>query len=210
MRALGLSYCMHRLRAGGKSTQSAKCGRPFCRCCEATVRPSIVQAGLLERAAGIRSRHSERSARDTRRSRPRAAPATREVKNTAAFDRCHLGMDLPLGGLGNPAPTGHLDVGPAGVPFKRAKRKGQQPEFMSNIQHGHLYMRWDDFGEKKISSLLSHMSSSTFGTASIASDWGARASAVCRIPEARHKSGGEEVSNECTPARARANMLLGL
>mmetsp|Transcript_70575 Transcript_70575/g.204536 ORF Transcript_70575/g.204536 Transcript_70575/m.204536 type:complete len:1547 (-) Transcript_70575:129-4769(-) len=80
-----------------------------------------------------------------------------KVKPSAAFGNSHLGLDLPIGGLGNPAPgnkEGGLDVGPAGVPYKHAKRGGQ-PEYMNNLQQGHLYMRWDDFGERKVSHLLS-------------------------------------------------------
>eukprot|EP00927_Polykrikos_kofoidii_P078130 TRINITY_DN7499_c0_g1_i1.p1 TRINITY_DN7499_c0_g1~~TRINITY_DN7499_c0_g1_i1.p1 ORF type:complete len:1017 (-),score=156.65 TRINITY_DN7499_c0_g1_i1:112-3162(-) len=58
----------------------------------------------------------------------------------------HLGMDLPVGGLGNPAPDtlsstyGGLFIGQAGVPFR------SDYQYVAEVQHGHLYMRWDDFG----------------------------------------------------------------
>jgi len=63
----------------------------------------------------------------------------------------HLGLNLPLGGLGNQAPRkaggkGQLCVGPAGVPYRKIKTEGEVPQYVEEIQHGHLYMRWDDFG----------------------------------------------------------------
>jgi len=55
----------------------------------------------------------------------------------------HLGMPLPLGGLGNPCPEvanqGELFVGPAGTPYSATG-------YVKDIQNGHLYLRWDDFG----------------------------------------------------------------
>lgn len=63
----------------------------------------------------------------------------------------HLGMDLPLGGLGNRAPpnlrNGPLFVGPAGVPFRKlSNNMDENPEYAEEVQNGHLYLRWDDFG----------------------------------------------------------------
>jgi len=82
-----------------------------------------------------------------------------------ALSQNHLGMDLPLGGLGNPGPTSKTShgcmVGPSGVPFRKSrgdmrgpcaelrKKTGQKTyEYVSSIQHGHLYVRWDDFGSQ--------------------------------------------------------------
>lgn len=89
----------------------------------------------------------------------------------------HLGMDIPIGGLGNPVPkmlsdrlmtTVHsrrtLMVGPAGVPmFKPASvsssgRRGggwentadEPAQFFDEVQHGHVYLRWDDFGKHMV------------------------------------------------------------
>merc|ERR1712241_456658 len=65
----------------------------------------------------------------------------------------HLGMDLPVGGLGNPIPKnaeGNLKVGPAGVPLKYSGKKCVPS---STIQHGHLYIRWDDFGSRALRTL---------------------------------------------------------
>jgi len=62
----------------------------------------------------------------------------------------HLGMDLPLGGLGNHAPTGvhgPLFIGPAGVPYRKLScNQDEHPRYLEEVQHGHLYLRWDDFG----------------------------------------------------------------
>jgi hypothetical protein len=66
----------------------------------------------------------------------------------------NLGMDLPLGGLGNPTPkhpSGNMLVGPAGVPYKQ---KGQDCVHVKDYQHGHLYLRWDDFGTKSVKHLM--------------------------------------------------------
>jgi len=79
----------------------------------------------------------------------------RRLKSGSAFKNVkdgflghHLGMDLPIGGLGNRAPPckhGPLFVGSAGVPFRR-NAGGVDVKYMEDIQHGHLYLRWDDFG----------------------------------------------------------------
>jgi len=79
-----------------------------------------------------------------------------KVKGVAgASGRGHnLGMDLPLGGLGNPTPkhpSGSMLVGPAGVPYKQ---KGQDCVHVKDFQHGHLYLRWDDFGTRSVKHLL--------------------------------------------------------
>lgn len=69
-----------------------------------------------------------------------------KLKNLQAFGNNHLGMDIPVGGLGNPAPNGQLFVGPGGVPYRKTKKS--EPDIIKEIQHGHLYIRWDDFGSK--------------------------------------------------------------
>lgn len=66
----------------------------------------------------------------------------------------HLGIDLPVGGLGNPVPTtgeglesnkDHSQfIGHAGVPYRTPAR----PVYSKDIQHGHLYVQWKDFGEE--------------------------------------------------------------
>mmetsp|Transcript_8594 Transcript_8594/g.18764 ORF Transcript_8594/g.18764 Transcript_8594/m.18764 type:complete len:1194 (+) Transcript_8594:146-3727(+) len=73
----------------------------------------------------------------------------------------HLGLDLPVGGLGNPAPinaVGAEVIGPAGVPYGshggRKDQKTMKP--VVGIQHGHLYFRWSDFGIASIP-VLHHM-----------------------------------------------------
>lgn len=70
-----------------------------------------------------------------------------KVKNFSALGSCHFGMDIPLGGLGNPAPAhraGQLYIGQAGVPFQKVLR--HEPHYLREIQHGHVYLRGDDFG----------------------------------------------------------------
>jgi len=70
----------------------------------------------------------------------------------------HFGVDLPLGGFGNPIPPREADldygvlddeqmfIGPAGTPFKVGAGSIQ---FMDKIQHGHLYMLMHDFTKDK-------------------------------------------------------------
>mmetsp|Transcript_74565 Transcript_74565/g.207207 ORF Transcript_74565/g.207207 Transcript_74565/m.207207 type:complete len:948 (-) Transcript_74565:149-2992(-) len=75
----------------------------------------------------------------------------------------HLGLDVPIGGLGNPAPqmqktkAGRFFIGPSGVPFtskqpwvgkrlSRKQAKSCKPLFHDKMQHGHFYIRWNDFG----------------------------------------------------------------
>jgi hypothetical protein len=80
-----------------------------------------------------------------------------EIKPSPAqvLTMSHYGMDLPLGGYGNPVPPQEeeLDVGiedpnqqmyigPAGSPYKA---KGGEHVYMDQIQHGHLYMLMRDF-----------------------------------------------------------------
>jgi hypothetical protein len=70
----------------------------------------------------------------------------------------HLGLDLPVGGLGNRAPmTGKngevFYVGPAGVPFSR--EADGTCKYAEDVQHGHLYLRWDDFGYAEVPVLMS-------------------------------------------------------
>lgn len=77
----------------------------------------------------------------------------------------HMGMDLPLGGFGNPAPThkqGNLMVGHAGVPFRLRRRSGKE-EYVSQIQHGHLYIRWDEFGTRSHLALKRNATAGRFG-----------------------------------------------
>jgi len=60
----------------------------------------------------------------------------------SGFHNHHLGLDLPIGGLGNMTPCGkhgQLYVGPTGVPFGKNKT-------FDEVQNGHMYIRWDDFG----------------------------------------------------------------
>jgi CRP-like cAMP-binding protein len=66
----------------------------------------------------------------------------------------HFGVDLPLGGFGNPVPPCEEDldvgiqedeqmlIGPAGVPYKQDT---DGIHFVNKIQHGHLYMLMHDF-----------------------------------------------------------------
>lgn len=68
---------------------------------------------------------------------------------SAVLQRGHLGMDLPVGGLGNPMPlheNGQLYVGPSGVPFKGKKSGSVRPHLMKDMQHGHMYLRGCEFG----------------------------------------------------------------
>lgn len=72
-----------------------------------------------------------------------------KLKNMGTLESGHMGMDLPLGGIGNPTPqhrAGNLLVGPTGVPYLD-KRK--QQNYLSNVQHGHLYIRRDEFAQKR-------------------------------------------------------------
>mmetsp|Transcript_55836 Transcript_55836/g.120716 ORF Transcript_55836/g.120716 Transcript_55836/m.120716 type:complete len:1072 (+) Transcript_55836:118-3333(+) len=89
----------------------------------------------------------------------------------------HLGMDLPVGGLGNPAPEndlGELFVGPAGRPFLKADASGkvmgtaipQDKVYVRHIQNGHLYLRWDDFGVKDVPVLMPESSNRGRATSS--------------------------------------------
>jgi len=85
----------------------------------------------------------------------------------------HLGLDLPLGGLGNRAPStgphGPLYVGPAGVPFRRLQSNNDDhPRYVEEIQHGHLYLRWDDFGVTTVPVLTADNGSSSCKNASSA------------------------------------------
>jgi len=83
--------------------------------------------------------------------------------NALSLSGHHVGMDLPVGGLGNPTPkpeavgglgnpspkseADNMKVGPAGVPFKR---DGKKCIPVGAIQHGHLYVRLDDFGSRPL------------------------------------------------------------
>lgn len=54
----------------------------------------------------------------------------------------HYGLDIPVGGLGNPAPDAISDdfvVGPAGVPYKLYGNSSKLDRD-SDLQHGHLYI----------------------------------------------------------------------
>lgn len=65
----------------------------------------------------------------------------------------NLGLDIPLGGIGNPTPkhpSGHMFVGPAGVPYRTLGSSNTVKDF----QHGHLYVRWDEFGQKATKQLV--------------------------------------------------------
>jgi len=77
-------------------------------------------------------------------------------KGAAALSRGHYGVDLPVGGVGNPTPphrTGELHVGPAGVPFKY-QGPNKQAQVLDAYQHGHLYLRYDDFGKNSVRTLI--------------------------------------------------------
>ena len=55
----------------------------------------------------------------------------------------HFGMDLPVGGLGNPAPvtTTGLFIGPSGTPYRVSDKRGEhKANYITEIQHGHLYV----------------------------------------------------------------------
>jgi len=82
------------------------------------------------------------------------------LHNLSAIGGSHLGMNLPIGGLGNPAPAqqqrfGNLYVGPAGIPFRKAWMKKTEQQYVKGMQHGHLYLRWDEFGQASTSTLVS-------------------------------------------------------
>jgi len=73
-----------------------------------------------------------------------------KVEGISALGRGHLGMDIPVGGLGNPTPLLQeegLYVGPAGVPY-RADAHG--PVYNTQHQNGHLYVRCEDFGSSDV------------------------------------------------------------
>eukprot|EP00746_Dinoflagellata_sp_MGD_P131036 gnl/MRDRNA2_/MRDRNA2_64864_c0_seq2.p1 gnl/MRDRNA2_/MRDRNA2_64864_c0~~gnl/MRDRNA2_/MRDRNA2_64864_c0_seq2.p1 ORF type:complete len:1073 (-),score=205.80 gnl/MRDRNA2_/MRDRNA2_64864_c0_seq2:325-3543(-) len=68
----------------------------------------------------------------------------------------HLGMNIPLGGLGNPSPfedtIDHI-VGPKGSVLRTAYDKQNNMhkyQLISGVQGGHVYMRWDSFGSQPI------------------------------------------------------------
>lgn len=79
---------------------------------------------------------------------------------SAVIQRGHLGMDLPIGGIGNPLPPnkqGQLFIGPSGVPFKAKRRQkgtlkqffggdSEIPTLIKEIQHGHMYIRGSELG----------------------------------------------------------------
>uniref|UniRef100_A0A7S2AED1 Uncharacterized protein n=1 Tax=Alexandrium andersonii TaxID=327968 RepID=A0A7S2AED1_9DINO len=72
-----------------------------------------------------------------------------KVGGVSALGSNHMGMDLPLGGLGNFTPNtphGQLYVGPSGTPFRRAWMQKGSMSYLKGVQHGHLYMRWDELG----------------------------------------------------------------
>jgi hypothetical protein len=60
----------------------------------------------------------------------------------------HFGVDLPVGGLGNPGPDLVSDdymVGPAGIPYKvECDSHGLKTYVASDLQHGHLYVYMND------------------------------------------------------------------
>mmetsp|Transcript_1859 Transcript_1859/g.4707 ORF Transcript_1859/g.4707 Transcript_1859/m.4707 type:complete len:1484 (-) Transcript_1859:117-4568(-) len=71
------------------------------------------------------------------------------ARNFGALHNHHYGLDLPIGGLGNPGPKclkarNQLFIGPAGVPYYKMPLKRH---YFNAIQHGHLYMRGDDLGD---------------------------------------------------------------
>jgi hypothetical protein len=56
-----------------------------------------------------------------------------------------FGLDLPLGGLGNPVPRDHADqlfIGPSGTPYKASSGV---PAFVKDLQHGHLFLGMYEF-----------------------------------------------------------------
>jgi hypothetical protein len=80
---------------------------------------------------------------------------------SAGMANKHLGLDLPVGGFGNLAPMGDsMRIGPAGKPYTKKKTPGGEKEVIYDpeIQHGHLYFRWDDFGYSSVPVLDSHTS----------------------------------------------------
>lgn len=78
---------------------------------------------------------------------------TQGLKNLdAGMKSKHLGLDLPVGGFANRAPidSDKMCIGPAGVPYRTKKVAGsKQVVFANGIQHGHLYLRRDDFGNAR-------------------------------------------------------------
>lgn len=71
----------------------------------------------------------------------------------------HLAMNLPVGGFGNPVPVSSdlrdgFRVGPAGVPYNIASHASNEVIYHEDVQNGHLYFRWDDFGEVKVPVLV--------------------------------------------------------
>jgi len=84
---------------------------------------------------------------------------TKHVKRnlTDGYQNHHLGLDLPIGGFGNPTPPykhfgRELWVGPAGVPYTLDENR--DPRYLDRVQHGHMYLRWDDFGERGVPVLV--------------------------------------------------------
>lgn len=72
----------------------------------------------------------------------------------------HRGMDIPLGGLGNPTSVPGYIVGPEGVPLATDTLKP-----LKKTQHGHVYIRVDD--RKTNSTLLIGIEPTRFGSQSI-------------------------------------------
>jgi hypothetical protein len=95
----------------------------------------------------------------------------------AGIGHHHLGLDLPVGGIGTSLPntealsqkvkgskgkilarlwsrendpfTNNLYVGPGGVPWRQLDDQGTT-EVLHGFQQGHLYVRWDDFGVQTV------------------------------------------------------------
>jgi hypothetical protein len=66
-----------------------------------------------------------------------------------SFSAKDFGIDLPLGGLGNPVPRDRADqlfIGPSGTPYKQTSNS---PAFVKEIQHGHLFVGMYEFGFEK-------------------------------------------------------------
>eukprot|EP00929_Paragymnodinium_shiwhaense_P105311 TRINITY_DN7025_c0_g1_i2.p1 TRINITY_DN7025_c0_g1~~TRINITY_DN7025_c0_g1_i2.p1 ORF type:complete len:1732 (-),score=370.65 TRINITY_DN7025_c0_g1_i2:177-5372(-) len=78
------------------------------------------------------------------------------LRGTSTLWRGHMGMDLPMGGLGNPAPPfqgTQTFVGPNGVPYQKSWHKSGL-SYQKDRQHGHMYIRGDDFGTKSVRRLV--------------------------------------------------------
>lgn len=80
-----------------------------------------------------------------------------------------FGLDLPLGGLGNPAPGDQADqlfIGPSGTPYKI---ESDSPVFVKDLQHGHLFLGMYEFGLGKGNNMAASFSPANFDDEATAS-----------------------------------------